>query len=144
MEDWPQANGQQMEGWPQQVPTPQAWHGQLGNMMSGQAQPSIELNQYGDLNPDPQAGMDFGMAGEGGMYPHSFNDWGKHLGDVFPGGIGAPQADPMYQMWGDAAPFAQVLKPINEVWQAPGNLGEHLGGKAGRFLITGNPFDLFG
>ena len=124
-----------------------AWQSGLGQAMSElpqttTAQPSTSpASQYGALNPDPNAGMNWGMAGEGRYYPSSMKDLGKHLGDVLPGGIGAPNADPMYQMFGDQV--SPVFKKINNVWQTPGNIGQKLGGKLGRFLAVGNPFDLF-
>lgn len=149
-------SGQNASGYQSTPVGGSSWQSGLGQAMSGVAQPQVnqtiqqpvttdengELLQYGDLNPDPMAGMDFGMAGQGGYVPQSGKDLGKHLGDVFPGGLGAPQADPIVQMFGEdqAGP---VLSGINKVWQAPGNFGQKLGGNIGQFLAVGNPFDLF-
>jgi len=146
-------DGQGASGYTQGAVGGQSWQSGLGQSMAGLSQPvaqptaqlvnsaPVDISQYGETNEDPNAGMDWGMAGEGRYYPSSGKDIGKHLGDVLPGGAGAPQADPMYQMFGDQV--SPVFKGINSVWQAPGNAGQKLGGNVGRFLTVGNPFDLF-
>ena len=131
------------------------WRSNLGRAMGGLAAPTQESapvatpqpgamprdlsepQQYGELNPGPDP--------LGGIYNDpdaGVQDYGKHLGDVFPGGLGAPQHDPMVQMFGEEQ-SGPILTTIDKAWQLPGNLGQSLAGDTGRGLITGNPFDFF-
>jgi len=122
---------------------------------------------YGPLNPYPDNDFTPGLMNN----PDHRMTWKEnlfHAEDAMPDLTGAPSSDPIYQLYGDAAP--SIFKTINKGWGMPKKLGEKVGdnkmndtlakvmfpgiGKLGneddspgqklqKMLITGNPFNLF-
>jgi len=170
MEDWPQANGQQMEGWPQQVPTQQTWQGQLGNMMSAQSQNSPQLQsqtqsspsysrlgyvtpdakslnehlgieQYGELNPLSTEGKELGLLNNPYHDPTAL-DYAKIAGNIL-----APTQGALYQMYGEESMGGQLenyaQKGLNFA-NDPLGLYKKLPDNLGSFMTTANIFNLFG